>query len=150
MSKPAEGVHIRSARADEREALEALQWRASLANEADRPHLEAHPDAIHLPAEQIARDQVLVADVDGRVVGFAVVVPEDDHAELDGLFVEPDLWRQGVGAVLVDAAVHEARRRGLALMVVANRAAFGFYERCGFTLEGEAQTRFGPALRMSR
>jgi len=150
MSKPAEGVRIRPARADEREALEALQWRASLANEADRPHLEAHPDAIHLPAEQIERDQVLVAEVDGRVVGFAAVVPEDDHAELDGLFVEPDLWRQGVGAVLVDAAVHEARRRGLALMVVANRAALGFYERCGFTLEGEAQTRFGPALRMSR
>ena len=150
MSKPADGVRIRPARADEREALEALQWRASLANEADRPHLEAHPDAIHLPAEQIERDQVLVAEVDGRVVGFAAVVPEDDHAELDGLFVEPDLWRQGVGAVLVDAAVHEARRRGLALMVVANRAALGFYERCGFTLEGEAQTRFGPALRMSR
>lgn len=150
MSKPAEGVRIRPARADEREALEALQWRASLANEADRPHLEAHPDAIHLPAEQIERDQVLVAEVDGRVVGFAAVVPEDDHVELDGLFVEPDLWRQGVGAELVDAAVHEARRRGLALMVVANRAALGFYERCGFTLEGEAQTRFGPALRMSR
>jgi ribosomal protein S18 acetylase RimI-like enzyme len=34
--------------------------------------------------------------------------------------------------------------------VTANKAALGFYERCGFTVEGEAQTRFGPALRMSR
>jgi len=35
-------------------------------------------------------------------------------------------------------------------MVVANGAALGFYQRCGFVIEGEAQTRFGPALRMSR
>jgi len=68
----------------------------------------------------------------------------------DGLFVEPELWRCGVGAALVEAATHEARRRGLALSVVANPAARGFYERCGFSHEGEAQTRFGPALRMSK
>jgi GNAT superfamily N-acetyltransferase len=150
MSKRAEGVRIRLARPDEREELEALQWRASLANAADRPHLEAHPDAIHLPAEQIDRGEVLVAELDDRVAGFAVVIPESEHAELDGLFVEPEIWARGIGAKLVDAAIHEARRRGLVLMVVANPAALGFYERCGFALEGEAQTRFGPALRMSR
>ena len=25
-----------------------------------------------------------------------------------------------------------------------------FYESCGFTVEGEEQTRFGPALRMTK
>ena len=150
MSKRAEGLVIRLARLDEREALEALQWRASLANEDDRPHIEAHPDAIHLPAEQIERSEVYVAEQHGLTLGFAAVVEEVDHLELDGLFVEPDRWRQGIGAALVERAAHEARRRGLALMVVANQHARGFYERCGFALEGEAQTRFGPALRMSR
>ena len=145
MSKLAE-VQIRPARPDERDELEALQRRASLANEADRPHLEAHPDAIHLPPAQIANGQVMVAELEGRVGGFAAVV----GGELDGLFVEPDLWRRGIGAALVDAATHEARRKGLTLSVIANPAARLFYERCGFALEGEAQTRFGPALRMSR
>ena len=145
MSKLAE-VQIRPARPDERDELEALQRRASLANEADRPHLEAHPDAIHLPPAQIANGQVMVAELEGRVGGFAAVV----GGELDGLFVEPDLWRRGIGAALVDAATHEARRKGLTLSVIANPAARSFYERCGFALEGEAQTRFGPALRMSR
>ena len=60
------------------------------------------------------------------------------------------LWRQGIGAALVSAAVHEARRHGLAMTVIANPSARFFYENCGFALEGEAQTRFGPALRMSR
>jgi GNAT superfamily N-acetyltransferase len=145
MSKPA-NLTIRLAQPEEREELEALQWRASLANETDRPHLEKHPDAIHLPAGQIANGQVLVAELRGQLVGFAALV----GAELDGLFVEPDRWRHGIGAALVDAVTHEARRKGLAVTVVANPAARGFYERCGFAFEREEQTRFGPGLRMTR
>ena len=64
--------------------------------------------------------------------------------------VEPELWRRGIGAALVEAATHQARRRGLSLTVVASPSAREFYESCGFAVEGEAQTRFGPALRMSR
>jgi GNAT superfamily N-acetyltransferase len=146
MSKRVEALVIRLAREDEREMLEALQRRASLMNETDRPHLEAHPDAIHLPPAQIANGQVLVAVLDGRPAGFAAVV----GGELDGLFVEPELWKLGIGKVLVDAASQEARSKGLALTVVTNPAAQGFYERCGFSLEGETKTRFGPGLRMSR
>ena len=80
----------------------------------------------------------------------AAVLREDSHLELDGLFVEPELWRGGIGAALVEQAAHEARRQGVSLMVVANPHALDFYRSCGFSLEGEAQTRFGPALRMSR
>ena len=93
---------------------------------------------------------MIVAELDDRVAGFAAVLIGDDHAELDGLFVEPELWRNGVGAALVDVAVREARRQGLAMMVVSGPSARLFYEKCGFTVEGEAETRFGPALRMSR
>ena len=146
MSNSAEIVSLRPARLEEREELEALQRRASLANERDRPHLEAHPEAIHLPLAQVANGQVIVADFEGEVAGFAAVV----GGELDGLFVEPDLWRQGIGAALVEAATHEARRKGLALTVIANPAARGFYEKCGFSIESEAETRFGPGLRMSK
>jgi len=142
-------VTIRLARADERLALEELQRRASLALGEYNEQLEAHPDAIELPAVQIERGEVLVAEVDGAAVGFAAIPIENDHAELDGLFVEPEHWRRGIGAALVEAA-HEARREGLSLMVVAGPSAREFYERCGFTLEGKAETRFGPALRMSR
>ena len=146
MSKPADHLIIRRAQSEEREELEALQRRASLANEADRPRLEAHPDAIHLPPAQIANGQVFVAEFQGRVAGFAAVV----GGELDGLFVEPKLWRRGIGRALADKATHEARSRGLSLSVIANPAARGFYENCGFLVEGEARTRFGPALKMSR
>ena len=146
MSKPADQLTMRIARPDEHEELEELQRRASLANEADRPHLEAHPDAIHLPPAQLANGQVIVAEVEGKVAGFAAVV----GGELDGLFVEPQLWRRGVGAALLAEATHVARLKGLTLTVIANPAARKFYQKCGFAVEGEAWTRFGPAVRMSR
>jgi GNAT superfamily N-acetyltransferase len=146
MSKRADALTVRLARPEERDELEQLQWRASTALPDYREQLEAHPDAIHLPAAQIANEQVHVAELDGRIAGFAALV----GGELDGLFVEPDLWRRGIGAALVEVATHEARRKGLALTVIANPTVREFYESCGFSLEGEAATRFGPGLRMSK
>ena len=146
MSELAERPSIRFAKSYERDELEDLQRRASLAQPEYRALLEAHPDAVELPAEQIENGEVIVAERDGKIAGFAAVV----GGELDGLFVEPALWRQGVGTALVETAAHEARRRGLSLTVTANPGAREFYESCGFSVEGEAATRFGPALRLSR
>jgi GNAT superfamily N-acetyltransferase len=127
-----------------------LQRRASLEPGPYRDQLLANPDAIALPAERIERGQIVVAEFDDRIAGFAVVVEKDGTAELDGLFVDPELSRQGIGSALVAEAVHEARRQGLSLTVVASPEAKLFYEKCGFTLEGETDTRFGLALLMSR
>jgi GNAT superfamily N-acetyltransferase len=138
------------AKPEERDALEALQRRASLALGEYNEQLEAHPDAIQIPIEQIERGEVIVAELENRLAGFAAVLIDEDVAELDGLFVEPEHWRKGIGAALVDVAVHEARRQGLSMTVVANPSARLFYEKCGFTVEGDTHTRFGPALRMSR
>ena len=146
MSNPADSLMLRLAVPDEHDELEELQRRASLELPEYRDQLIANPHAIYLPEGQIANGQVIVAELDGEVAGFAAVV----GGELDGLFVEPDLWGHGVGRALVDAATHEARNRGLALKVIANPRARRFYEHCGFSVEGEAQTRFGPALRMTK
>lgn len=143
-------LRIRLAVPGEREALEALQRRVSLAGEY-RQAIEAHPDAIDLQLTQVQKGDVFVAEVDGEISGFAALLLEQDKAELDGLFVAPERQRAGIGTALVEAATHEARRRGLSLVtVVASPAARAFYERCGFAVEDVAETRFGPALRMSR
>ena len=144
-----EGLTIRPARIGERAQLEDLQRRASLIGPY-RDDLLAFPDAIELPAEQFERGQALVAESEGRVAAFAVVLDNQGKAELDGLFVEPELWRQGIGSALVADAAHQARRQGLSLTMVASPEARVFYEKCGFTVEQETETRFGPALLMSR
>ena len=146
MSNRADSLTLRLARPEEHDELEELQRRASLELPEYRDQLLANPDAIHLPPSQIANGQVIVAEIDGEIAGFAAVV----GGELDGLFVEPDMWGGGVGRALADAATHEARKRGLALKVIANPRARRFYEHCGFSVEGKVQTRFGLGLRMTK
>jgi GNAT superfamily N-acetyltransferase len=141
---------MRPGRPNERLDLEELMYRASLAVPDYREQLEANPEAIELPLEQIERGQVIVAESVEGTAGFAVLLVEQDRAELDGLFVEPDLWRRGVGTALIEAVTHKARKAGLSLTVIAAPNAQAFYEKCGFVVESETQTRFGPALIMSR
>jgi GNAT superfamily N-acetyltransferase len=143
---------IRLAQESERTALEELQWRASLENPGDRDALLANPDAIDLPLEQITSGRVFVSEMDGSIVGFAAVVPrEGGDADLDALFVEPALWKRGIGRRLVDHCSVVARHNGcLALHVIGNPHAEGFYTSCGFEVTGRAQTRFGVGLLMRR
>ena len=146
------GLSIRFAKIEERDALEALQWRASLVWEEYRDALLAHPDAIELPAEQIVEGRTIVAELEARIVGFTVVLPrEDGGAELDGLFVEPSVWRMGIGTRLIaDAEILAAAGGAKFLHVVANPLAEGFYHSRGFVPTGEESTRFGIAHTMRK
>ena len=142
-------VRPRDAQPQERAALEALQWRASLHNEGDRAALLAHPDAIELPRWQIDDGLVRVVERAGTVAGFSVLLaPVHAACVLDGLFVEPDVMGMGLGRILVQDAARIARERGAAIIeVIANPHADGFYERLGFRSVGSVETRFGPGER---
>jgi GNAT superfamily N-acetyltransferase len=145
-------VHVRTAVVGERRALEELMMRASIAGTRYGEELRAHPDAVSVPAEQFADGLVRVAERDGAVAGFAVLLgPVDGACELDAIFVEPELMGTGIGRVLMEDAVARAADWGAThIDVIANPDAIAFYERMGFTKEGEAATRFGPARRMRR
>jgi GNAT superfamily N-acetyltransferase len=145
-------VTVRLAIVGERKALEALQLRAALNNPGDRDAMLANPDAIELPLEQIAAGWVFVAERDGAIAGFSAVLPrKDGGTELDGLFVDPGIWRQGIGRLLIERCAEFARERGsAALHVVGNPHAAGFYRKCGFEMIGTAQTRFGVGLLLKK
>jgi GNAT superfamily N-acetyltransferase len=145
-------IVIRRAAAGERADLEALQRRASLNNPGDRDAILAHPDAIELPPEQIVSGAVRVAEQDGVRRGFSVVLRRDDgDAELDGLFVDPVVWRSGIGRALVEDAARQARELGASILhVVGNPHAEGFYAAVGFTTHGTFETRFGTGLLMRK
>ena len=88
---------------------------------------------------------MFVAEIDGVLAGFAVILPrEDGNTELEGLFVEPGRWRQGIGQKLVEHCAIVAKATGSrALHVIGNPHAKGFYDRCGFVCVGTTETRFG-------
>jgi GNAT superfamily N-acetyltransferase len=130
----------------------ATQRIASLSNAGDRRALLANPDAIELPLQQIESGNVFVAEVVGSIKGFAAILPrEDGNSELDALFVEPELWRQGIGRHLVEYCCSAAKVTGASeLHVVGNPHAEGFYGACGFEAFGTKKMRFGVGLLMKR
>ena len=143
---------IRDARPDEAAALATLQRRSSDIWEEYRALLAANPDAVEPPHLAIAEGRVRVAiDASGRRLGFSVVLPvEDGRCELDDLFVEPDAMGHGIGRLLVADVASRAAGAGAGWVdVIANPYALGFYERVGFRITGEVQTRFGRGIRMS-
>jgi GNAT superfamily N-acetyltransferase len=124
--------------------------RASLAWHAYRAALQTHPDATEIPVHQINNGQVLVASQAGKIIGF-VALEFEGRAEIDGLFVNPDSWRAGIGRRLIGWADTVAVKRGCTtIWVTANTEAAGFYEKCGFVRFGTVETRFARAVRMNK
>jgi GNAT superfamily N-acetyltransferase len=143
-------IEIRDGVLDEVHPLEELQRRASLVAPDYRDALMAHPEAIHLPADDVREHRTRVAVVDARLAGFSVVLPvHDSSCELDGLFVEPELMRQGIGRALIADVVERARAHGVhRIEVIANPTAVAFYTNVSFTRGDDAMTQFGPAFWM--
>lgn len=89
---------------------------------------------------------IVVAELDGRVVGYVAVhqalpIPSHDHVlEIGGLAVSPAYQGRGVARALIEGAKAEASRRSarkLTLRVLApNAPARRLYESCGFRVEG--------------
>lgn len=83
---------------------------------------------------------LMVAEVDGRVGGYLVMWFAADEAEIGDLAVSPELRRRGIGRVLVERAVEEARSRsatGIFLEVRAsNEDARRMYDDAGFLVVG--------------
>lgn len=92
---------------------------------------------------------VIVADRGGIVgyirLGRHMKIAANDHVlHIASLVVATQARGQGIGGLLVDAAVQEARRRGvtkLGLRVLSNNlGALRLYRRCGFEEEGRLRS----------
>ncbi len=85
----------------------------------------------------------LVAELEGRVVGFATIGslrangrPVRSTVEMRRLYVDPAHWRGGIGRALHEQALDEARARGFTQLVLwvfsQNQRARAFYAALGF------------------
>jgi ribosomal protein S18 acetylase RimI-like enzyme len=140
---------VRSGSLDDLPAMAAVFRRAVLTNAGDSELLSEHPELTVLepPTDD---DVVLVAEVSGRLVGFATArALGDDAFTVTDLFVDPDYMRSGFGRALIDAVVATATTSGRTrIEVEANRHAVTFYGRLGFVAVQEVQLEFGTALWM--
>lgn len=108
------GDRIRLARADELEALSAIERRAAavfrevgLAYVAELP---AMPISI-LDAGRL-HDLLWVAEHEGAPIGFVLASVLDGELHIEEVDVDPSHQRRGIGRALVERACDEGRARG--------------------------------------
>lgn len=82
----------------------------------------------------------LVAEMDGRPVGYAGMQSVLDEGYIDNVAVDPDFRRQGVASALLEGMVGEARRRSLRFLSLevraGNEGAIALYASFGFETLG--------------
>ncbi|OWW22808.1 GCN5 family acetyltransferase [Noviherbaspirillum denitrificans] len=91
----------------------------------------------------------LALDSEGSVIGTGRLLP-DGH--IGRMAVRPQVRGQGIGALMLEALVEAARKRGdREVMLNAQTQAEAFYERYGFRREGEVFMEAGiPHIHMRR
>jgi GNAT superfamily N-acetyltransferase len=152
------GVAVRDARPEDGEAFVRayeLSWdamAAPLVGKAlsDFVSFEDRLESFRAALAQRSDDaRVLVAECNGPIVGVATCVRDGSTSELRSLYVVPDAWGTGVAHGLLDTALDAMRERGAAeatlWVVEENARARRFYEREGWTLDGETRaSQLGP------
>jgi len=124
----------------ERRPRRPAQWQAWLS----RPH------------------EISAAVLDGQVVGFlSLRRPEpnenlpDHYYEVGGIYLHPEVYRQGIGRKLMAFAEEQARAKGKSAMMLwvfeDNAPSRRFYEACGYRPDSATEEReYGRTLRSLR
>ena len=115
-------------------------------------------------ADDIALNQLWVAEIDGRVAGASAITteqyPEYEQAGLDisetaivthRLVVSPHYRGQGIAEALLMEAEYEAGRRHIPLLRIdtnkENKAAQKLFIKLGYVFAGEIGLAFRPGMR---
>jgi GNAT superfamily N-acetyltransferase len=138
---------LRPARTDEAELLTAIVRRSKASHGYDEAFMELLIADTVIAPEQIAAEQMMVAEIDGRAVAFAHLMPiyRPETVYLENLFVEPDVQNAGVGRALFEWALTEAERQGYAwLEWDSDPNAAPFYEKMGGEKIAENESTIFP------
>lgn len=143
---------IRIAQIRDAEALPAIEYAASLLYRTV-PELafvaDMEDQTVQRHRELIAQGTSWVAaDGDERLVAYLSAEPVAGALHVWGLYVHPDRQGAGIGPALLNAAIGEARRRGIAAVTLTTfrnlRWNEQFYRKLGF----ETLARVEPGSRL--
>lgn len=139
MSGKAGAIAIRPARIEDAAEIARFghaSWLAGIA-----PHVgdAARSRNIHELFLAFARDfhaEILVAAIDGRLVGFGATEHGDNF--ISDIWVAPEYFGQGIGSALLQALEHVICERGYETAGISalsvNTRALGLYRRCGYDI----------------
>lgn len=135
---------IRTARTADAEAISAI-YNAAMAERGST--FETEPRSAADFSERIPGERLpfLVAESEGRVLGWAGVVPYSGRPCYSGVgecsvYVAADARGKGAGTLLTEALSAESERKGfhklIAKLFTDNVASIRLFEKCGFSTVG--------------
>lgn len=105
-------VVVRRAGAEDAQAVAAI---AQAAYARYVPRIKPAPGPLSANyAAHVADDEVWVAETDGTIVGFVILMPDRDALLLDNIAVLPSAQGRGIGRTLMRLAEERALDSGLA------------------------------------
>jgi predicted N-acetyltransferase YhbS len=149
-------MKLRAAVLGEQEALSRIAYEAKAVWGYSRKQLDRWRADLTICAESLRTAPTLVAEIDGRVVGFCQIRADALAPELGHLFVDPRHMRMGVGRALLRQALERLAAAGVDEVAIdADPHAEGFYAALGARrvgvlaapIEGE-RLRARPQLRL--
>ena len=141
---PASHSVVRLATGRDADAVFSLVGKLTQSDAVDRDVFSRGFEAV---LADYPRTIVHVAEVDGRVAGYALTTintllyTNGPSAQLQEIVVDESLQTGGVGTSLVRAVEAACDEHGVTQLTVASRRAGGFYDRLGYTQQAEYMRR---------
>ncbi|MFJ6851679.1 GNAT family N-acetyltransferase [Streptomyces sp. NPDC091271] len=148
-------MELRPGRPGEAAALTELALRSKAHWGYDEAFMAACRDELTVRPGDTAGGRAVVAEEDGRLLGFTTLAGEPPEGALAMMFVEPDTIGRGVGRLLFEHTMTQARRLGFVRLTIdADLNAEPFYTamgavRIGATPSGSIPGRELPLLELA-
>jgi GNAT superfamily N-acetyltransferase len=121
---------------------ELVAWHAEIYND---PGIGGPTPGLHFDKhlEEAGPDHLLVAVIDGKVVGLIGYLVAEEEVEVEPLIVSGSFRGRGVGSVLLDAVVKRVEGSGVKFLnvrpVARNLKALEFFRKRGFDKIGRVE-----------
>jgi ribosomal protein S18 acetylase RimI-like enzyme len=112
------------------------------------PVIGRKPKPMTVDYNAAIRDHLVeLAYLDDIAVGLIELIPAADHLLLENIAIDPAAQGQGIGRRLMQRVEEHAIAMGLPMVRLYTNKAFatnlGFYQRLGYTIEGEEPYKEG-------
>lgn len=134
-------IQIRRATPDEADELTELAHAAKRHWNYPESWIKQWKLDLTITRDFVTDNEVYVAMIGGEIVGCCALVLRQSLAEVEHMWIKPEVMKSGVGRALFAHVKHRAANLGAqAIELSADPNAEGFYQRMGAAQIGEVRT----------
>lgn len=144
-------MHFRTAKIDDLITLNEISFKSKAYWGYPDEWMEKWKDDLTMSEEEFFHSNILVVEVENRIIGFSSIVENAENYELNHLWLLPEIIGKGVGKKLLNKTIEIFVKAEKPIILLADPNAEAFYSSQGFVtfdkLESFPKERFLPLMR---